>query len=374
MRKVVLLFLILLTLTGCKQVDDKGNNWAVLPDLNGYEREEIDARLTGLGITFIIEELNTTSTSTTSNQFYAYDNQDVGDIINLDEPIIVFVYPVYVGDMIILPDLKGLTRQEIVSSLLTLGLSHYFIEIDTENASLYDTFHSYDDFYFTGDYFSPGSAIGINIYVEQNNQSGVFQVLDLVYDGPHLDESYEDINYLNPRGGYFEVTLRGCTDGDTGKFNYPSDVYEAIQSSAKSSRFLNMDTEETYWGGEEEWGKPASVYTCSLLTSATSIILQTDPNDGLLGTYGRLLSWVWIKLPGEEEYFLLNYMVVKQGLAQVKFEFGAGETLEYGERTYNEWMHVAEDYAKSNDYGQWGNLLDYYWNYDSDEPYYDRWN
>ena len=112
--------------------------------------------------------------------------------------------------------------------------------------------------------------------------------------------------------------------------------------------------------------QPGSNYTCDLLTSAESIILQTDPNDDLIDNedYRRLLAWIWVKLPGEEEYFLLNYMVVAQGLAQVKYEFGSGETIMYGDYTYNEWMHIGEDSAIENEYGQWGTLLDPYWIYD----------
>ena len=134
-----------------------------------------------------------------------------------------------------------------------------------------------------------------------------------------------------------------------------------------------MDTEETYTNNEEEWGKPASVYTCALLTSAVSIVIQTDPGDELLGNYDRLLSWIWVMLPGEDEYHLLNYMVVKQGLAQVKFEWGAGETIGDELYTYNQWMHIAEDYAIANNMGQWGSLLDYYWDYNNEGPDWDRW-
>jgi hypothetical protein len=60
-------------------------------------------------------------------------------------------------------------------------------------------------------------------------------------------------------------------------------------------------------------------------------------------------------------------------LAQVKYEFGAGLDLTYGNYTYNEWMHIAEDYAKLNELGQWSELLDYYWDYQNDQPDYTRW-
>lgn len=267
-----------------------------------------------------------------------------------------------------LPSLTGYNRDEIEDELINLGINFSFRYIE-EDLTKDHEFSSYVG-YNSGDKIFNDEKLIVEIYPDIIDY---FEIIDFDYDGPYLDESFSAINYLNPRGGYFEVTLKYCTDGDTGVFYYPDDVYNAIESSAKSVRFLNMDTEETYSGGEEEWGKPASVYTCDLLNEAESIIIQTDPGDSLLGTYGRLLGWVWIKLPNEEEYFLLNYMVVKQGLAQVKYEFGAGETISYGSHTYNEWMHIAEDYAFENDLGQWGDSLDYYWDYENDKPYRSRW-
>jgi hypothetical protein len=67
-------------------------------------------------------------------------------------------------------------------------------------------------------------------------------------------------------------------------------------------------------------------------------------------------------------------MVVQQGLAQVKYEFGAGETVFYDDVSYNEWMHIAEDEAILNNRGQWGSLLDFYWDYEHDQPDFSKWN
>jgi endonuclease YncB( thermonuclease family) len=66
-------------------------------------------------------------------------------------------------------------------------------------------------------------------------------------------------------------------------------------------------------------------------------------------------------------------MVVRQGLAQVAYEYGAGETISFGDYTYNEWMHLAEDRARADHYGQWGDLLDYYWDYQNESPN-ENWN
>ena len=267
-----------------------------------------------------------------------------------------------------LPDLDGLTRQEIAIVFEDIDALVEFDEGGIPSETSENTFFEYGNNKESGQMFDKGVTTLILIYPEFVYEEVFFTTIDMEYDGPLLQESFMNTDPLDPRGGYFEVTLKYCTDGDTAVFNYPQEIYDAITSSAKSTRFLNMDTEETYPGGEEEWGKPASVYTCNLLEGAETIVLQTDPGDSLLGTYGRLLGWVWIQLTGEDDFHLLNYIVVKQGLAQVKYEFGAGETISYGDNTYNEWMHIAEDYATLNELGQWGVLLDPYWDYEYDSP------
>jgi endonuclease YncB( thermonuclease family) len=374
MKKVLILILTLvLILSGCTKEDEKSGSYYVLPDLNGKTLVEIEDLFTQRNQAYeIIYE--TVEDEELELQFIMYMNYDTGDVVDNYDVVQIKVYPAFTGTrtFVYLPDLSGFTSSEIEAYFDAFGLNVSFIESYDVNDELTNTFYGYSG-YEIGDKFYFTSTLGVIIYKEVDAMDQYFFPIDMEYDGPLLDESFADIDPVDPRGGYFEVTLNYCTDGDTGVFHYPQEIYDLILSSAKSTRFLNMDTEETYSGGEEEWGKPGSVYTCELLTSAESIILQTDPGDALTGTYGRLLAWVWVKLPGEEEYFLLNYMVVKQGLAQVKFEFGAGETISYGDHTYNEWMHIAEDYAKANELGQWGDLLDYYWDYATDSPYYSRW-
>ena len=305
-----------------------------------------------------------------------YVNFDTGDIVNKSDEVEILVYPDFTGirTFIYLPDLKGLDQDQIIDYFDMYELNVSFSDTFTDVTSLDGVFSHYGSLYEPGDMFALTSNVSVVVYALDGPMDDYYFPIDMVYDGPLLRDVYETIDPIDPRGGYFDVDLYYCSDGDTAVFDYPTDVYNAIISRAKSTRFLNMDTEETFSGGEEEWGKSGSVYTCSLLESADSIILQTDPGDALTGTYGRLLAWVWVKLPGETDYFLLNYMVVKQGLAQVKYEFGAGLDLCYGDYTYNEWMHIAEDYAKINDLGQWGDQLDYYWDYENEQPFYSRWN
>lgn len=377
MKKIILVLItiLVLTLSACKpETNEEGHNNIVLPDLSDMNETEITDLFDNLGhpITF---EYYSEEDELLSNIFIEYKDYNIGDIINETNETIIIVYPVYTGEptSIILPDLMGMNKDAIIVLFENLGIEIIFTVNGMATLENENIFISYGQFLMEGDTLDVFETLPIIIYPEVSTSSIYFEIVEMEYDGPLLSEDFRDIDPIDPRGGYFQADLSYCGDGDTAVFDYPQNVYDAIDSYAKSTRFLNMDTEETFGGGEEEWGKPASVYTCELLTSAEYIILQTDPGDNLLGTYGRLLAWIWVKLPGEDDYHLLNYMVVQQGLAQVKFEFGAGETISYGDHTYNEWMHLAEDYAKLNDLGQWGTLLDYYWNYEEDSPDWTKW-
>ena len=382
MKRVLLLLMVLIIgLTACspeENIDDNQNpsgSYYVLPDLNGYTVAEIEELLTDRNQSYEIV-YETVESEEYELQFIMYTNYDTGDIVSSTDTVIIKAYPAFTGDrtFLVLPDLSGYTSTEIADYFLDLDIEITITESIEYDEELEDTFYGYGGNKAIGDRFYFTSRLSVVVYKIQDDLSGFYFPIDMEYDGPLLSEDFDDIDPVDPRGGYFEVTLNYCTDGDTAVFHYPEEIYNLITSYAKSTRFLNMDTEETYSGGEEEWGKPASVYTCELLTSAESIVLQTDPGDALTGNYGRLLAWVWVKLPGETDYHLLNYMVVKQGLAQVKYLFGAGETISYGEYTYTEWMHSAQAYAEANELGQWGDLLDYYWDYDNDEPDYHKWH
>lgn len=372
--KLFIAFIFVLSLVSCTSTETPdSNNWVVLPDLNGYIEAEVVEQLTALELSFAVQYADE-QIRELSGQFIMYEDASIGDIVNTEDEIVVIVYPEYTLDLFELPDIDSLSIQELITYFNDESLAYVFNYIETEDDTLNDIVLGYSNGYVAGDIYDTISAIEVDVYKFIDVTSTVFEVLDLEYDGPILNETLIGTEYMDPRGGAFIVTLKYCTDGDTAKFNYPSDIYDAISSSAKSVRFLNMDTEETYSGGEEEWGKPASVYTCSLLNSAVNIAIQTDPGDALLDTHGRLLGWIWVQLEVDGPYQLLNYMVVQQGLAQVKYEFGAGETLSVDGITLNAWMHVAEDQAIEYSRGQWGNLTDKYWDYENDQPNYGLWN
>lgn len=181
------------------------------------------------------------------------------------------------------------------------------------------------------------------------------------YVGPYLDESYFEIEELSINnkgsGKAFEVTLNYAVDGDTAHFNTP---YDDIYTS--SFRFFNVDTEETY-GTLEEWGKPASNYTKYILENAYSIVLQNDVNDALTDNYGRGLAWVWVKDDIDSEYELLNASLLSNGLATIKYTYGAGTKMYYNNKSYLSYLYESQSYGENNKLGMHGSALDPYWVY-----------
>ena len=223
------------------------------------------------------------------------------------------------------------------------------------------------------------------------DEDKLFEPVDFEYDGPRLDGMYFDHEEwplfqevegeLIGGGGAFEATYTpgmyhgeggSCIDGDTSVFGYPQEIETRIESSTPSTRYLNVDTPETYPPGEEEeWGFPATDFVCETLSDAEGVVLQTDPGDNLTGNYGRLLAWVWYIPEDGEDYELLNYNIVRQGLGTVEFEFGAGETGDtaYDGKNYNDWMHHAQDLAIEEKRGMHNpEIYDPFWNYDADQP------
>lgn len=110
--------------------------------------------------------------------------------------------------------------------------------------------------------------------------------------------------------GYAIAELKACTDGDTATFK--------VGGLILSSRFLAIDTPETSHPtiGKEPWGETAKKYTCDRLTDAEQIILELDPESDMFDHYDRLLAWIWV------DGVLLNYELVEEGYAYVKYLYG----------------------------------------------------
>lgn len=109
-----------------------------------------------------------------------------------------------------------------------------------------------------------------------------------------------------------EVTVKAFVDGDTTHFHVPTSV---SSSGVLKARYLAINTPEST-GKIEEWGKAASAFTKKKLSSAVSIVIESDDgNWNLDSTGGRYLVWVWYKTATDTEYRNLNIEILQNGLA-----------------------------------------------------------
>lgn len=109
-----------------------------------------------------------------------------------------------------------------------------------------------------------------------------------------------------------EVTVKSFIDGDTTHFIVPSDISE---NGVLKARYMGINTPEST-GKIEEWGKKASDFTKGKLSSAESIIVESDNNQwNVDSTGGRHLVWVWYKTADSEDYRCLNLEIVQNGLS-----------------------------------------------------------
>ena len=109
-----------------------------------------------------------------------------------------------------------------------------------------------------------------------------------------------------------EVTIKQFIDGDTTHFYVP---YSVNSSGVLKARYLGINTPEST-GKIEEYGKKASAFTKEKLSSATSIIIESeDGNWNADSTGDRYLVWVWYKPKGSDTYRNLNVEILQNGLA-----------------------------------------------------------
>lgn len=109
-----------------------------------------------------------------------------------------------------------------------------------------------------------------------------------------------------------EVQVKQFIDGDTTHFYVPTSV---MSSGVLKGRYLAVNTPEST-GKIEEWGKKASNFTKEKLSSATSIIIESETAAWEAdSTGGRYLVWVWYKPEGSDTYRNLNIEILQNGLA-----------------------------------------------------------
>lgn len=109
-----------------------------------------------------------------------------------------------------------------------------------------------------------------------------------------------------------EVTVHTFIDGDTTHFTVPTSVME---NGVLKARYLAINTPEST-GKIEPYGKTASNFTKEKLSSATSIVIESDNGTWNPDSTGaRYLVWVWYKTAEDAEYRNLNIEILQNGLA-----------------------------------------------------------
>ena len=118
------------------------------------------------------------------------------------------------------------------------------------------------------------------------------------------------------------ATPKTYIDGDTTHFNVSeSNVIKGEltdmlkRTGVLKARYLAINTPEST-GQIEPYGKTASNFTKEKLTSATSIILESDTATwNVDSTGGRYTVWIWYKTAEMTEYRNLNLEILQAGLA-----------------------------------------------------------
>lgn len=130
--------------------------------------------------------------------------------------------------------------------------------------------------------------------------------------------------------------IKNYVDGDTTHFYVPTSVSE---NGVLKARYLAVNTPEST-GKIEVWGKKASSFTKSKLSSATEIVLESDNHVwNFDSTGGRHLVWVWYKPEGSDTYRNLNIELLQNGLSIAS---------KSGENRYGEICLAAINQAKDN--------------------------
>ena len=129
---------------------------------------------------------------------------------------------------------------------------------------------------------------------------------------------------MNTATAKTEATVKQFIDGDTTHFIVPASV---MPNGVLKARYLAINTPEST-GKIEEYGKKASNFTKEKLSSASSIIIESENGTWNADSTGdRYLVWIWYRTSESEEYRNLNLEILQNGLAIAN----ASATSRYGE-------------------------------------------
>ncbi len=133
------------------------------------------------------------------------------------------------------------------------------------------------------------------------------------------------------------VTLSKCVDGNSARF--------ILENNEIKVRFLGIESNSVIISNpdDETNGKLVEDYVCSILTNASDIAIEYDPNSEKKDKFDRDLVWVWV------DGILLQENLVKLGYSKIAYL--------YDDYKYNDLLVNAENYAIDNKLGIWHNEI-----------------
>ena len=109
-----------------------------------------------------------------------------------------------------------------------------------------------------------------------------------------------------------EVTVKSFIDGDTTHFIVPTTI---SATGTLKARYMGVNTPEST-GKIEPWGKKASKFTKEKLSTAVSIMVESDNDKWNVDSTGdRHLVWVWYKPAADADYRCLNLELIQNDLS-----------------------------------------------------------
>lgn len=187
-----------------------------------------------------------------------------------------------------LPNLMGKSQAECKEILDSLNLKYEF----KVKKDQYYSEKDYDRFYEYGNGLLSGQIIDPNTYLYVYTTP--LHLTANYIDQVTIDFEYEGKDFTDDGVGV--VTLVRSVDGDTAHFYDLSGDYVKV-------RFLGIDTPEST-KEHEPWGKAASSFTASVLTSAKEIVLYQEEQK--TDAYGRELAFVFA------DGVLMNLYVIQE--------------------------------------------------------------
>lgn len=120
-----------------------------------------------------------------------------------------------------------------------------------------------------------------------------------------LSRSFESKTFEGD--GIEEATITSYVDGDT------TNVTTVNSKKSYKIRYLSIDTPESTVG-YDKWGKAASVYNKQVLSTATSIVIESEGSTAEKDSSGsRYLAYVWYKTADSDTYRNFNLELVENG-------------------------------------------------------------